>query len=126
MGFQEMFTIVKGLKRGKGPGPDGIINEMLKYGENRMVLCSLVNLVMESMYWPDDWRWIMPLFKAENEKVAGNYRGITQGSCVAKVMTWVLAGRLSKFSDNYILTEGQGGFRPRRGCADQVLVLRSV
>ena len=30
--FQEMFTIVKGLKRGQAPGPDGIINEMLKYG----------------------------------------------------------------------------------------------
>ena len=73
------FHIVKGLKRGKAPGPDGIINEMLKYGGNRMVavLCSLVNLVMESRYWPDDWRrsYIVPLFKAGDEEVAGNYRG---------------------------------------------------
>ena len=40
-----MFTIVKGLKRGKAPGPDSIINGMLKYGGNGMVevLCSLVN-----------------------------------------------------------------------------------
>ena len=54
--FQEMFTIVW---RGKAPGPDGIIiNEMLKSSGNRMVevLCSLVNLVMESMYWAGDWR----------------------------------------------------------------------
>ena len=38
------------------------------------VLCSLVYLVMESMYWPDDWRWsyIVPLFKAGDEEVAGN------------------------------------------------------
>ena len=45
-----MFTIVKGLNRGKAPGPDSITNEMLKYGGNRMVkvLCSLFNLVMES------------------------------------------------------------------------------
>ena len=41
-------------------------------------------------------------------------------------MTRLLAGRLSKFSENRILTESQGGFRPWRGCADQVLVLRSV
>ena len=56
--FQEMFTIVKRLKRGKVPGPDGIIYEMLQYGGNKMVevLCSLDNLVMESSYWPDDWR----------------------------------------------------------------------
>ena len=47
---------MQGLKRGKTPGPDGIINEMLKYGRNRIVevLCSLVNLVIESRYWPDD------------------------------------------------------------------------
>ena len=50
LGFQEMFTIVKGLMKGMDPGPDGIINEMLMYGGNRMVevLHSLVNLVMES------------------------------------------------------------------------------
>ena len=41
-------------------------------------------------------------------------------------MIRVLAGRLSMFSANHILTEGQSGFRPGRGCADQVLVLRSV
>ena len=29
VGFQEMFTIVKGLKSGKAPGPDSIIKEML-------------------------------------------------------------------------------------------------
>ena len=37
------------------------------------VLCSLVNLVMESRYWPDDWRksYIVPLFKAGDKEVAG-------------------------------------------------------
>ena len=84
-----MLNIVKGLKRGKAPGPDSIINEMLKYGGNRMVevLCSLVNLVMESRYWLDDW-WRSyihtPLFKAGDEEVAGNYKGIALGSCVPK------------------------------------------
>ena len=37
----------------------------------------------------------MPLFKAGDEEVAGNYRGIAMWSCVAKVMTIVFAGRLS-------------------------------
>ena len=101
VGFQKMFTIVKGLKRGKAPGPGSIINEMLKYGGNRMVevLCSLVNLEMESRYWPDDWRqsYIVPLFKDGDEEVGGNYREIALGSCATKVMTRVLAGRFSKF-----------------------------
>ena len=67
------------MKRGKAPGPDGIINEMLKYGGNRRVevLCSLVNLVMESKYWPGDWRqsYIVPLFKAGlRRRYGGNRR----------------------------------------------------
>ena len=40
-----MSTIVK--KTGKAPGPDGIINEMFKYGENGMlqVLCYVLLLI---------------------------------------------------------------------------------
>ena len=58
-GASGAFTIAKGLKKGKAPGRDGIINEILKYGGSRMVevLCSPFNSVMESRYWPDDWRW---------------------------------------------------------------------
>ena len=89
---------------------------MLKYDGNKMmeVLCPLVNLVMESRYWPDNWRgsYILSPFKAGDMKVAGNYRGITLESSVAKMMTRVLAGRLTKFSENHILTEVQGGFMP--------------
>ena len=81
VGFQEMLSIVKGLKKGKAPCPDCIINVMLKYGGNRMVeCCVLVILVTGSRYWPDDWRrsYIVPL-KARNEEAAGNYRGIALG-----------------------------------------------
>ena len=31
VGFQEIYTIVKGLKRRKAPGPEGIIKGLLKY-----------------------------------------------------------------------------------------------
>ena len=74
---------------------------------------SLVNLLMEFKYWPDDWRQscIVPLFKAWNEEVEGNYRVISLGSCVAKVMTSALASRLSKFSESHILNSGQSGFQ---------------
>ena len=125
-----MFTIVNGLKRRKAPDPDGIINKMLNYGGNKMVeeSCSLVNLVIESRYWPDDWRqsYIVPLFKAGDEKVAGKYReGYSSGELCGKSDARLLASRISVFRELYS-RGGQGGFRPGRGCADQVLVLRSV
>ncbi len=40
---------------------------------------------------------VVPLFKAGDEQVAVNYRRISLGSCVAKVIAMVLAGRFSKF-----------------------------
>ena len=70
----------------------------------------------------------MPPFKdAMDEEVAGIIgKSIALESCVVKVMTRVLAGRHSEFAENFILTKGQGGFKPGRGCTDQVLVLRDV
>ena len=45
-------------------------------------LCSLVNSMVESR-WPDDLMlsYIMPLFKAGDEEVAGNYRRIALRGC---------------------------------------------
>ena len=52
--------------------------------------------------------------------------GDTSGELCGKSDDKGVADRLSKFSENHILIEGQGGFRLGRGCDDQVLVLRSV
>ena len=42
--------------------------------------------------------------------MAGNYRGIALGSCVATVFTRVLTRRLGEYAKERILTEAQGGF----------------
>ncbi len=80
------------------------------------------------MKYPVDWKrsFIVPLFKDGDEEVASNYRGIALGSCVAKVWTRILTARLGSFAEEKILTEEQGGFRAKRRCADQILILRSV
>ena len=53
-------------------------------------------------------RWLVIIGESSGELCGKNdYKGV--------------AGRLSKFSENHILTEGQRGFRPGRRCADQVL-----
>ncbi len=120
VGFQEMFTIVNRFKRRKAPCPDGIINKMLNYGGNKMVeeSCSLVNLLIESRYWPDDWRqsYIVPLFKAGDEKEAGKYReGYSSGELCGKSDARLLE---SVFSENYILE----GVRVDSGQGEDVLI----
>ena len=88
------MRVLKMLKRGKVPGPDGILNEMLIYGGSRMVesLRCMFN-VMKSQVYPQDWKssFVIPLYKDGDPESASNYRGIALGSCVANV-----AGRVCR------------------------------
>ena len=127
--WHEVVGVLKQLKRGKAPGPDGILNEMLIYGGTRVeCLVSILNVVRVTKQCPNDWRrsFVVPRFKDGDPEVVGNYRGIALGSCVAKVWTRILTGRLGEYAEERILTEAQGGFRAKRRCADQVLILRGV
>ena len=100
------------------------------HGGTRLVesLVSNLNTVRVLRMCPKDWRrsFVVPLFKDGDPELVGNYRGIALGSCVAKVWTRVLTGRLGEFAEESILTEAQGGFRAKRRCADQILILRGV
>ena len=100
-------------------GPDDINNEMMKFGGRRLVgaLCMLLSLVF---YVPDEWMrsYMVPLFKAGDPALPGNYRGIALGSCVAKVLAKVVVKKLGVYAEEVILSEEQGGFREGRRCAD--------
>ena len=128
--WQEVLCLRRYLQRGKAPGPDGILNEMILYGGFRLIesLTQLLNIAIDEECVPSDWRksYVVPLFKSGDTEVASNYRGIALGSCVAKVFTRCLTRRLGEFAEDRILTEAQGWFRGKRSCADQILVLRGV
>ena len=128
--WQEVLGLLRYLRRGKAPGPDGILNEMILYGGFRLIesLTQLLNIAIDEECVPSDWRksYVVPLFKGGDTEVASNYRGIALGSCVTKVFTRCLTRRLGEFAEERILTEAQGGFRGKRSCADQILVLRGV
>ena len=89
-------------------------------------LAQLMNLAITEEYVLSEWRksFVVPLYESGDPEVAGNYRGIVLGSCVAKVFTRVLTRRLSEYAEERILTEAQGGFRTKRSCSDQILILR--
>lgn len=76
------------LKNNKTSGPDGILNEMLKYGQFALLpsLKKLFNLVLESGIYPDQWSegFIVPIFKNGDSSNPDNYRGITVTSCLGK------------------------------------------
>ena len=130
IGWEEVVKVLKMLKRGKAPGPDGILNEMLIYGGSRIVetLRCMFNVMRRSQVYPQDWKssFVIPLFKDGDPESASNYRGIALGSCVAKVWARILTVRLGEYAEENILTDAQGGFRAKRRCADQIMILRGV
>ncbi len=119
-------VVLKCLRRGKAPGPDGIINEIVLYGGGRLVAVMLLvmNLVIRCVSCPADWKRSLPvpLHKDGDNEEVGNYREIALGCSMTKVFMRVMARRLGRFAEEGILTETQGGFRSHRRCSDQWLV----
>ena len=118
------------MRRGKAPGPDGILNKMVLYGGGRLVevMLQVMNLVLRYVICPADWKrsLLVPLHKDGDNEEVGNYREIALGCNVAKVFMRVMARKLGRFAEGRILTEAQGVFRSHRRCSDQWLVLRGV
>ena len=56
--WQQVLDVVRCLRRGKSPGPDGILNEMMVYGGFRLMetLAQLMNLAITEKYVPSEWR----------------------------------------------------------------------
>jgi hypothetical protein len=67
------------------------------------------------------------VYKDGDKRDTSNYRGITLLSIVGKVYGQVINERLMKWcEENKILVEEQGGFRPHRGCPDQLFSLVEI
>ena len=67
------------------------------------------------------------MYKDGDKRDTSNYRGITLLSIVGKVYGQVINERLMKWCEaNGILVEEQGGFRPHRGCPDQLFSLVEI
>ena len=101
---------MKQLKNNKSPGPDNILNEMLKHGQSELipVLTKLFNLVYSSMKFPNIWKssYIVTVHKSGNKMDPGNYRGITLNSCVAKVLSSILNKRIHTYFNSRPNGEG--------------------
>ena len=65
------------------------------------------------------------LYKDGEHTDPGNYRGISLISCLGKLYLGLWARRVTRFFEDH-LSEGQGGFRPRRSTMDQILTLDEV
>ena len=126
---EEIIRVLKQLKRWKAPGPDGLTAEMFKADVDGSA-GTLLRMFREMWFTeliPNDWELgiITKLSKKGDLRDCSNWRGITVSSVVLKIFSMVILNRMKDALDEQLRDE-QAGFRPKRGCSDQIFVLRHI
>ena len=103
-------------KRGKSPGADGILSELLKLAKEKLIplLKWLFITIFDNAVFPSSWRLgiITSIFKKGRRNNLSNYRGISLLSNLGKVLTGILNTRIVRWvEEKFILSESQAGFR---------------
>ncbi len=127
----EIYDMIKKMRNGKSPGPDAIINEIIKTGKFFIVplLKKIFNLIIEVGYFPQSWRkgYMVNILKAGSPVDPNNYRGITLSSCVGKLFSSIMNARLVNFLDvNKIYSMFQFGFREDCRTTDNIYILNKI
>ncbi|CAH8629789.1 unnamed protein product, partial [Schistosoma margrebowiei] len=74
-----------------------------------------------------DWSQslIVPVYKKGQKSSCDSHRGISLTNIVSKILASIILRRLIKAREEQT-RENQAGFRPGRGCIDQIFTLRQV
>ena len=124
----EVLKVVKSLKPGKAPGPDGIPNEAMRTS-NRQTLeiyRNEMNKILASTNIPSQWTEgsLKRLFKGKGTKgKCSNERGITLASNVGKMFERLVNNRISPEVN---MSDAQAGGIKGRATVDHTLVLKEL
>jgi len=128
---KEVREGIKNLKRNKQPGIDLIHNEFLIFGKDILLLpiVNLFNRIMTSGIFPDSWNTACISFIHKNGDIydCNNYRCLSLTSCMGKLFTHLLQGRLHKYmTKNNLYNKFQAGFRPEYRTTDHIFTIKTL
>jgi len=125
----EIKLAIKKLKNNKSPGEDSIPPEFYKVAVNELAVAlhKLFKLMWIEDKVPSQWglSHLIPLHKKGDKMLCSNYRGISLLDISLKIFESILLNRFQPLTEP-VLRENQAGFRPGRGCADQIFSLRMM
>ena len=122
----EVRRAIRQTKLGKAGGPDGWCAEMFSFAGIDKPIARFLNALWRTEKVPASWgvAIIITLPKSGDLTNMANYRGISLLNNMAKLFGRVLVNRLMHFLEsNGKLTPAQSGFRPKRGCSDNLFTL---
>ncbi|CAB1107530.1 unnamed protein product [Ectocarpus sp. CCAP 1310/34] len=104
-----------------------MVKEFMKFGGKGMIqlMVLLYNWVWKNEYTPTRWREgvVVNLRKKGDKTDPGNYRGITLLNTVGNVFCKLLNDRIvGVLEQEHSISEGQAGFRKKRGCVDHAFM----
>ena len=128
---EEVGTAINQLKNGTAAGNNGIIPELYKWGGQQLTL--KIQQCFEQIWegradFPEAWKTakVVILYKGKgSKKDLNNYRGIFLLDVGGKIMARIIANRLMPHLER-ILDDWQFGFRPKRGTAHAIGIIRKV
>ena len=128
---QELEIAKRILKRGKSPGIDTIINEMIDplveiYPK---LILKLFNSILANTWFCDEWliSLITAIHKKGSKEDPDNYRGISLMSCMAKLFLTIINNRLTTFAtERNILSSNQLGFVQLNRTSDPHIILNNL
>src|SRR5271156_4343369 len=114
------------MSRGKAPGPDGLVIEIIKDGGLQVwkKLAALFTQCIETRTVPTDWNEgsIVLLHKKGDIKDINNYRPISLLSHIGKLFSKIILSRMETTLDYNQLRE-QAGFRKGFSTTDHLQIL---
>ena len=129
--LKELQTAINQLKKGKSAGPDQIIGEYLKSFAHvhESTLLKLVNVIFSERLYPSQWvpNFLKPIYKKGSTGDPDNFRGLAIGSAFAKLFSFILLNRLTKFIDlKKLISPKQIGFMKGTRTSDHIFLLQTV
>ena len=127
---QEVKEVLKNFKNNKSAGTDKLNTEGLKYNDSKNLVQGIVTLLMliwTSLVVPAVWLHssINCLYKKGAMDVAANYRGLSIGANMSRIIAKIIINRFKSIYEQQI-SETQFGFRQNRSTSDGIFILKST
>ena len=133
--IDEVTNCIKGLRKRKSPGIDGIVNEHIIHGGSTLcyALVELLNAIVDTENTPASWKTsiIIPLYKGngKDKSAPTSYRPISLLTCFNKIFERIMLNRLESFTSLYcpvFPNPQQQGFQKSLSCVNAAFNLQET
>ena len=127
---EELKKCLKTFKNNRSWGTDKTKTEGFKYNSSEALTTAITYLLL--LIWtcirvPTQWLQasVTCLYKKEPRSVASNYRGISIGANMSRILSKIIIERLSSAYEEQI-SEEQFGFRKSRSTTDGIFLIKNI